>query len=279
MKKIVFVSDFFSNQILGGGELNDAELINILSKNNEVYSINSHLLSIDDIRRFYNNNYRFIISNFANLSNDCKTELLTKEYVIYEHDHKYLQSRNPGLYNDFLAPIKDIINVDFFRMARRVFTQTAMHKRIIYTNLKIENLVNLSGNLWSLETLNMLEELSGNIKKDRYMILNSSIPHKNTDLTMLYCEKKNIPYDLVSDPDYKSFLNKMSDYKGFIFIPKTPETLSRVCVEARLLGMETITSNNIGAVHEPWFSYPPKEIKEYLIDFRRKIELIIMESL
>ena len=52
-KKILFISDYFVNQISGGGELNDWELINILKNSgNEVECLNSDKVSVEDILRF-----------------------------------------------------------------------------------------------------------------------------------------------------------------------------------------------------------------------------------
>ena len=49
--KIVFIADYFAEQINGGGELNNKELINILKqKEHQVRKINSHLLNPAFIR-------------------------------------------------------------------------------------------------------------------------------------------------------------------------------------------------------------------------------------
>ena len=87
--KLIFISDFFAEHILGGGELNDYELIIILqSKNNEVVKIQSHLVTKDFIEDKNNQGYYFIISNFINLSPPCRDMLAKCRYLIYEHDHK-----------------------------------------------------------------------------------------------------------------------------------------------------------------------------------------------
>ena len=44
--KILFIADFFANEINGGGELNNSVLVDLLnSKGYEVSCINSHLVS------------------------------------------------------------------------------------------------------------------------------------------------------------------------------------------------------------------------------------------
>ena len=48
MKKIVFISDFFLDHVVGGGELNDHELIQLLRKTNKnVECFQSHSISFE----------------------------------------------------------------------------------------------------------------------------------------------------------------------------------------------------------------------------------------
>ena len=43
--KIIFIADFFTDQVLGGGELNNEELIGLLAQDgHEVKKINSNLV-------------------------------------------------------------------------------------------------------------------------------------------------------------------------------------------------------------------------------------------
>ena len=44
-KKFIFIADFFADQMLGGGELNNEELINLLKLDNTVEKVNSHFVS------------------------------------------------------------------------------------------------------------------------------------------------------------------------------------------------------------------------------------------
>ena len=47
------------------------------------------------------------------LCQGARKALYDKEYLIYEHDHKYLSSRNPADFDNFQAPKEEIINYDF----------------------------------------------------------------------------------------------------------------------------------------------------------------------
>ena len=103
-------------------------------------------------------------------------------------------------------------------------------------------------------------------KEDAFSILNSPIPHKNTSGAVRYCESLGLSYNLVSSPDYREFLKKLAQCDKYVFIPQTPETLSRVAVEARMMGMEVHTTPQLGATSEAWFS----ESGHALIDIMRR---------
>jgi hypothetical protein len=267
------MSDFLPNEILGGGELNDKELCSILSKNFDVSLKRCREVKSEDIQ-----DKSVIVSNFITLSEEVKNLLIEKNnYVIYEHDHKYLKNRNPAVYNNYLAPPHELVNIDFYKNARAVFCQSSFHKSIIDRNLNTSNVVNNSGNLWSLDSLNYMLEMYNKKKNDCFSILDSTISHKNTAETVFYCKKKNLNFDLVSSSDYFDFLNKLSNNQKFIFLPKTPETLSRVAVESRMMGMKVFTNKNVGASYEPWFDMKGKELIELIKTKRDSIPKLVLQ--
>ena len=79
---IVFIADFFAEQVLGGGELNNEELINILSsRGHEVTKINSHVLTPQIIEE--NKIKKFIIANFVNIPANVFSHLYNKKYLLH----------------------------------------------------------------------------------------------------------------------------------------------------------------------------------------------------
>ena len=71
----------------------------------------------------------------------------------------------------------------------------------------------------------------------------------------------------------------MGENKTFVFFPKTPETLSRVTVEARMMNMKTITNNKVGASKEPWFKFKGEELIGKMNEKRETITDRIIEVL
>ena len=158
-----------------------------------------------------------------------------------------------------------------------VFCQSSFHEGIIKSNLGITNTYNVSGNLWSLESLAVIRILSKKEKRNEYSVLDSLIDHKNTRETAFYCEKKGFKYRLISSGNYEEFLSLLSDNDKFIFLPKTPETLSRVIVEAKMMNIKVITNKRVGASYEPWFDLKGEELIEVMMNKREEIIDKILE--
>jgi len=277
--KIVFIADFFANQVAGGGELNNEEFINICTeKGHDVEKINSHLVTVEYLES--NLDCKFIVANFVNLSQPC-VDFLTKsaKYIIYEHDHKYLKNRNPAIFRNFLAPEKMIIYSSFYANAMAVLCQSIFHKGIVERNLQLENIFNLGGNLWSLQSLAKIRQFRLEPKEDKCSILDSNVGHKNTAGAIEYCENNNLEYELIKSSDYFDFLKQLSRNKTFVFLPKTPETLSRVAVEARMMSVSVITTKIIGATHEPWFELKGEELIDKVESMREEITEKVLDLL
>lgn len=271
--QIYIVSDFFIEEVSGGAEINDFILYNELNTKLKTKRIRSHELS----ENILTSNSFFIISNFLNINQKVFEKLTkNKNYVLYEHDHKYVIHRNPGMYKNFIVPENELVNKEFYENAIKVFVQSNFHKDIVEKNLKIKNIVSLGGNLWDNKTLEYLQFLSKKQKKDMCSIMFSNIPHKNTNDSIKFCEAKNLKYELIEDRVYELFLEKLSNNSTLVFFPKTPETLSRICVEARMCNMKVITNNLVGATKEDWFCHKGPDLIEIMKNKREEIVNLIV---
>jgi glycosyltransferase involved in cell wall biosynthesis len=277
-KKIVFIADFFAKEVLGGGELSNDVLISLLRNSNyEVIEINSMRVTPEFLTK--NKEAFYIVSNFCGLHWDFREWLIDNaEYCIYEHDHKYAPyPYNPALFKNFIIPSAELMNYHFYKSAKRVFCQSAYHKQIVQKNLKMDNIVSIGGNLWSAESLEKFREFSKKKKKKACSIMDTDLIHKNTAKAIQYCKSQNIEFDLVMDRDYISFLDKLSNNESFAFFPKTPETLSRVICEARMMGMSIKTNGLVGATKEDWFAKKGSDLIDYMYEKRQEVLKIVTD--
>jgi hypothetical protein len=269
MKNILYLSDFLSHEVLGGAELNDDELLKLLSKSFSIKRRKCSEVKFDELK-----DCDFIIlSNFISLR-ETSLEYIkeNKNYIVYEHDHKYLASRQPNTYQDYKAPPEELRHVELYKKAKKVFVQSSLHQDIILKNIDLDNVYNVSGNLWSEEHLSLMEVLLLSEKVDDIAIMDSPIKHKNTIGAVLVCESLGKNYTLIKSKNYVEFLSKISSHQKLLFIPKTPETLSRIIVEAKMMGCSIMTNSNIGATYEEWFTLKGDSLINYMRS--RKTEII-----
>lgn len=251
MKSVAFLADFFSTDIVGGAELNDSVLLDGLASHGiEVIKLKTSDLTDEDVIK----NDLFIVSNFVNLSERHKNMVMLKKYIIYEHDHKYVSNRNPAAFPNFKVPKNQLINVEFYRNAHAVVVLSEICKSVIEECLDIDNVINIGCSLWSNDKLDYISKIDTSNKKDKYCIINSPNPIKGTREAIVFCDKNNLDYELIGPLPEKELLEKLSQYEFFVFIPHVLETLSRVVVEAKMLGCKVLTSKKlIGAASEPWY--------------------------
>ena len=183
------------------------------------------------------------------------------KYILYCHDYKFIPHTNPAVYPNFVAPSNELINVAFHKDAHKIICQTQFQKDIYDRNLNCgEQTINFSGNLWSEEHLELFRQLLETKKNSKYAIVDSKYPQKGVQEAKDFCEKNNLDYDIIGDPDYLTFLKKLSLYSHLVFFPSTPETCCRIIVEAKMIGLEVTTNELIGASYEEWYKLNGKEL-------------------
>ena len=265
MKSIIHIADFFVDEIRGGGEIvDDIVISSLVEKGYKVSRIKSKHVTEKLIRD--NADKFFIVSNFVMLPGTCINMLKSCEYVIYEHDHKYIVERDPSKYKDFVVPENRLINVDFYSAAKAVFCQSKLHADVLKKNIKRANVINMSCSLWSDKELDILEKYAGSSKTNKHAVLDSTNIIKGTYPAVEFCKKNNIAYDLIGSRDFETFIQQLSSYEGLVFFPQVLETFCRFVVEARMVNCSLKTNNLLGCTSEDWF---PKYKGKELIDFVR----------
>jgi hypothetical protein len=268
VQQIVYIADFFIDQIAGGAEIYDDILIKLFEADNiKVVKFTNKDLTPKHINLYRESGFHFIVSNFTLMSDPVSSQLVSHpgSYSIMEHDHKYIKTRNPSVFPDFLAPSDMIVNREIYTNAKNVFAQSSIQAECIRKNLKINNVINLGMSLWTDEQLAIIEANMDNPKKADASVIDSRNPTKNTDVSVAYCEQQGIPYTLVASPDYKSFIKQLSEHETHVFIPRVLESFNRVLLEARMLNCKLKTTHLNGCLSEEWFKhYKGKELLEFV---------------
>ena len=271
-KTIVFISDFYTDEVpLGGAELVNENLINLLKdKGYRVKKEKSTTITVNILRK--NKHLPIIVGNFYFLPEKIKQELANESYnyIIYEHDHKYAPDRNPGKYKDFLVPEDAIINKFFYEKSSKVICQCSHHQQIVQKNLKIDNIINLGYSLWDQEFLDNISKIDTTNKKG-IAIVKSDNPIKNQKGAEVFCKKNNLAYTLISSESPFGLVEEMAKYEKIVYLPKVPESFSRIAVEAKMVGCKLITNKLLGCSYEKWFSDTSSDIIREMNNSRKEV--------
>lgn len=255
MKKVIFVQDFFADEINGGAELHDKVVIDYFEEIGILHKkIKSLNVSKQDV--LSNTDKIWFISNFVGLKNKIKAMLAKHcKYFIYEHDYKFDLMRNPIHYSNFIVPQKNKININFYSSAEKVICLSKMHRKIFDDNLGLPNIVNTNCSMWSDEDLNLFIDLQEIEKNNKFAVIKSSNPIKKTPAAIQFCKSRNLDFDLISSPNYYSFITQLAKYSGLVFMTGHPEPTPRVAIEAKMLNCKFISQKElISVAHEDYFS-------------------------
>jgi len=235
--KICFIADFFADEVNGGGELSNEELINILSTKHDV----SKIKSIHFLPEHIEDDVNYVVCNFIGLREDSKS--LLKNYIIYEHDHKYVNTRNPAAFPRFEIPQQNIVNYEFYKNAKEIFVLSNICKEIMEKTLKINNVHNIACSLWSSDKLSILRNtLAISEKIHKFSILDSSNAVKGAAQAKAFCKQNNIEPKFIGDSDYQLFMKQLAESEHLVFFPQVLETYSRLIAEAKMLNCKVVTT-------------------------------------
>ena len=270
MKKIIYISDFFANEIVGGAEISDKVVIDYLAK--EGYNIKT--VKSQTFNPTIHKADTFIISNFVGLSVENKNWFFSSgvKYIIIERDQKYVRSRNTVMYKDFVAPESEVVNQTFYRGAQKVFCLTNHSAELLLKHIDLINVEPLGCTQFSQEQFDHIRKCYKENKNGKWCI----VPGKRSNLGIQLCETQKIDFDYLKNYQWQELMEVMSEYEGLVFFSHAVETCCRLVVEARMLGLKIKTDNRVGCTYENWFSkYKGKE----LIDFLESNNFVILDKI
>ena len=255
---IVFVSDLFVKDYVGGGELSTQSLIETCLL--PPAQINSRFLTIEMMEQ--QRDSFWIFGNFSELNIACMVYAIKNlNYAILEYDYKYCRYRSPEKHEEE----ENACDCEKEQLAKAVTMFMSHSKAMFWMSkkqqdrylekfdfLKKANNIVLNS-MFSEQILNYITSLEITKKTNKYLILNSTSWIKGTNDAIIYAEENNLEYELVWGLDYKEVLQKLALSKGIIFFPKGGDTCPRFTIEAKLLACELIMNDNVQHRDEKWF--------------------------
>lgn len=261
MKTLVFVSDLFAEDYVGGAELTTEALISKVEQKNKIIKIRSREVTTEHINNL--KEHHWIICNFSGLSESNKLNICkTISYSMVEYDYKFCKYRSMELHK-----IKENIdcncteldssklNLAFYGRAKKVWFMSDVQKNIFLKKVKTikkENVEVLSS-VFSDGDLRFIESIKDNDKDNKYLIVKSNSWVKGFEGCVNYANLNKLEYEVVQNLPYHELLIKLSTSKGLIFLPDGADTCPRLVIEAKLLGCELVLNDLVQHRNEEWF--------------------------
>jgi len=191
----------------------------------------------------------------------AKGALKDKHYIIYEHDHKYLKTRDPSRFPHFKAPADQVINRDFYKNSKCVICLSNSQSDSARDNLDISNVESIGCSLWSENKLDFIESIAETPKVKDYCVVNSRNIVKGTQQASAFCNRSKYDFDLIQSSNEEDFLKTLSSYRTLVYIPTVLESLCRLVVEAKMLNCGVITKTQLlGAASQDWWGLNGKDL-------------------
>ena len=261
--EVVFVSDAFVEQYVGGAELTSEALIQ--SSPFEVFKLNSSSVTVELLEQGHNKFW--IFGNFSGLDQKLMPTIIANmKYAIIEYDYKFCRYRS--IEKHFQAEKTEcnchnetygkVISA-FFQGSKSIWWMSEKQQKIYldrfpFLGEKPNTVLSSVFDEKFFSHVKQLKEKYKNKKSDIYLVLGSNSWVKGAEESENYCKENNLEYDVVWNLPYEQLLDKLASSKGLVFLPAGSDTCPRLVIEAKLLGCELILNENVQHKDEYWFS-------------------------
>jgi len=259
---IVFVSDLFIKDHIGGAELTTDALIR--SSDLNITKIYSKDVTLDLLERGHKKYW--IFGNFSGINPELIPSIIANmSYSVIEYDYKFCKYRSPEKHKvaegsdcDCKNQMTGKLISAFYHGARSVWWMSEAQQGVYYDAFPFldtpQNTV-LSSVFSSefFEKISALREKYKDHKKKKWAVLGSNSWIKGTDTAKKWCEDNEKDYEVLTNLPYAQMLEKLAQSQGLVFLPQGKDTCPRIVIEAKLLNCEIVDNENVQHSKEAWF--------------------------
>ncbi len=275
---VIFVSDLFIENHIGGAELTSESIIE--SSPYKIFKLRSSQVTMDLLERCRTKFWVF--GNYSQMDfNLIPTIVSNIRYSIIEYDYKYCKYRSPQKHQhaeskpcDCHEQMNGKIVSAFMYGAESLWWMSHLQMKL-YHNLfpflssKKNTVLSSVFNESFFEKIQELNEKSKNKKREKWIVVGSQSWIKGTSDAEKYCDENGLDYETVWNLSYNDLLEKLSQSHGLVFLPLGLDTCPRLVIEAKLLGCELVLNNNVQHLNEKWFDTSDMEtVLKYLYTAR-----------
>jgi|MDTB01.2.fsa_nt_gb glycosyltransferase involved in cell wall biosynthesis len=276
--QIIFVSDLFAEDHLGGAELTTDAIIKSSPFN--VFKLRSKEVNNQTLSQ--GQGCYWIFGNFSAMDERLIPTIIgNMRYSIIEYDYKYCMYRSPEKHQAATGSPCNCHNETHGKMMSAFFhgadslwwmSHVQMEKYKEKFPFLAQNRNNVLSSVFDDDFFEKIAELfkeNNESRKEVWSIVGSESWIKGVDDSESYCKEKNIEYKTHWKLPYSELLKELSLSKGLVFLPKGGDTCPRIVIEAKLLGCDLVLNENVQHAKEPWFNTTNiKDTLDYLMKSR-----------
>lgn len=260
---IVFVADFFVNDVTGGAELTTQALIESAPEDFRVLQIYARDVTkktIEEGKDFY-----WIFTNFSSINFNLIQDICNNlDFSVIEYDYKFCKYRSIDKHLeeekkecDCHEQLIGKLISTFYLNAKSLWFMSEKQEQIYLERFpfleKVETTVlsSVFDEQFFIDIKNLNSE-----EHDRsgWLVLESASWVKGTKESEAYCIENNLDYKKISGLSKIEFLREMRKSEGIVYLPPGGDTCPRMIIEAKLLGCQLILNDNVQHRDEIWFN-------------------------
>jgi len=262
--QIVWVSDLFVEDYVGGAELTSEALIKSSPFN--VFKLHSKDVSMSLLEQ--GQNCFWVFGNYSQLDlNIIPAIVLNMKYSVIEYDYKMCRYRSmekhekeEGSPCDCAETQHGKLIAAFYRGAKHLWWMSESQMNVYHEKfpfLKEDTKNTVLSSVFDDETLakiKLLRKDSEGKQRSGWIVLGSNSWIKGFEDAKKYCEENNLEYEVLWNLPYEVVLEKMSTAEGHVYFPKGNDTCPRMTIEAKLLGCNLVLNDFVQHKDEDWFN-------------------------
>jgi glycosyltransferase involved in cell wall biosynthesis len=257
--QIVFVSDLFADDYVGGAELTLQALMDASPA--PIARVRSKELTVEHVKQGADKYW--IFGNYTGLDPRLIPSIVANvRYSLIECDYKFCRFRSlerhileTGSPCDCDDKQHGQMVSSFMAGADCTWWMSSDQRQAYLDRFAFLNDYKqiVLSSVFDSQFFDQLEDLRKIPKSSKWVILDTDNWIKGSKETEQYAISKGLEYELVGKLSPVDMLKKLAGSHGLIFHPEGADTCPRLVIEAKLLGCALDTNENVQHAHEAWF--------------------------
>jgi len=260
--QVIFVADFFADDLIGGAELTTEALIE--ASPYKIFKLRSSLVTMELLSEGFDKYW--IFGNWSMMRPELIPSIVANlKYSVLEYDYKFCRFRSPekhlaesGEKCDCHNEITGKVTSAFYLGSRNIWWMSERQQkryldRFPFLNEKSQMVLSsvFSEPFW--HEIRILRDKFKDYPRSGWSVLGSSSWIKGTEDAIAWCKDQGYEHKVLSNLSPSEMLEELAKSEGFVYLPKGGDTCPRVVIEAKLLGCKLHLNDNVEHKDELWF--------------------------